>query len=163
VRRRATFALCWSVLLLGCGSVDARDPSLPPSHAAAIRDSVHTMLAAFQRYSSARQWDSVATLYVADSSLRWIENGRLVMRSTASLEQALRSLPATTSIETVYDTLEITPIAPGVASVLAYYHTTFKDSTRGNATFGGLLTMTIVHQPGGWRFLNGHTSSPPKA
>lgn len=161
--RRVPFGLCWSVLLLGCGSVDARDPSLPAPHAAAIRDSVHAMLTAFERYSAARQWDSVATLYVADSSLRWIENGRLVMRSRSALEQTLRSLPPTTSIETVYDTLEITPIAPGVASVLTYYHTTFKDSSHGNATFGGLLTMTIVHRPDGWRFLSGHASSPPKA
>jgi hypothetical protein len=145
-----------------CSAVDARDSLLSSAHAAAIRDSVHEMLSAFQRYSAARQWDSVASLYVADSSLRWIENGRLVMRSRTSLEQMFRSLPSTTSIETVYDTLEITPVAPGAASVLAYYHTTFKDSARGNATFGGLLTMTMVHRPEGWRFLNGHTSSPPK-
>ena len=80
-----------------------------------------------------------------------------------ALEKGLGSLPPTTSIETTYDTLEITPIAPGVASVLAYYRTTFKDSIRGNATFGGLLTMTVVHRPSGWQFLNGHTSAPPKA
>lgn len=150
-------------LLLGCGSADGRGTVLSPTHAQAIRDSVHAMIAAFQRYSATRQWDSVAALYVTDSSLRWIENGRLVMQSRASLEQALKSLPPTTSIETTYDTLEITPVAPGAASVLAYYHTTFNDSTRGSATFGGLLTMTIVHRPEGWRFLNGHTSSPPKS
>jgi len=160
--RMTTWVVTW-IVSAGCSAVDARDSSISPSHAAAIRDSVHTMLATFQRYTAARQWDSVATLYVADSSLRWIENGRLVMRSRTALEQMFRTLPPTTSIETVYDTLEITPVAPGAASVLAYYHTTFKDSARGNATFGGLLTMTVVHRPEGWRFLNGHTSSPPKS
>jgi hypothetical protein len=160
-RRLRLSLLAWTVTI-GCSTVDARDSTMSPLHAAAIRDNVHTMLTAFQRYSAARQWDSVATLYVADSALRWIENGRLVMRSKASLEQVFRLSP-TTSIETVYDTLEITPVVPGAASVLAYDHTTFKDSARGNATFGGLLTMTIVHRPEGWRFLSGHTSSPPKA
>ena len=159
--RRLTVSLLASAWA-GCGAADARGSSLSASHAVAIRDSVHAMLAAFQHYSSSRQWDSVSSLYVADSSLRWIENGRLVMRSRTALEQSLRSLPPATSIETVYDTLEITPVAPGAASVLAYYHTTFRDSARGNASFGGLLTMTIVHRPEGWRFLNGHTSSPPK-
>lgn len=65
-------------------------------------------------------------------------------------------------MEATYDTLEITPVSPGVASVLAYYHTTFKDAMRGNATFGGLLTMTIVHRGPRWQSPNGHTSSPPK-
>jgi hypothetical protein len=39
------------------------------------------------------------------------------------------------------------------------YTTTVKDST-GGYSFGGLLTMTFVHRPGGWRIINGHTSSP---
>ena len=159
MRRRRTIAFV-ACGLAACASVDSRNGSLTPAHASAIRDSVRAMLATFQRYSANRQWDSVATLYVPDSTLRWIENGRVVMRSRAALEQGLGSLPKTTSIETTYDTLEITPVAPGVASVLAYYHTTFRDSARGNATFGGLLTMTIVHRLRGWQFLNGHTSSP---
>jgi hypothetical protein len=161
MRRALTVALAAGCV--ACTSADSRSPSLTAAHASAIRDSVRAMLATFQRYSATRQWDSVATLYIADSTLRWIENGRVVMRSSAALEQGLGSLPKTTSIETSYDTLEITPVAPGVASVLAYYHTTFKDSARGNATFGGLLTMTIVHRRRGWQFLNGHTSSPPKS
>jgi hypothetical protein len=161
--RRALAVSLAVAVLAACATVESRDQALTPAHAAAIRDSVRAMLSTFQRYSANRQWDSVTTLYVADSTLRWIENGRVVMRSSAALEQGFGSLPKTTSIETTYDTLEITPVAPGVAAVLAYYHTTFKDSTRGNATFGGLLTMTIVHRPSGWQFLNGHTSSPPKA
>jgi hypothetical protein len=149
-----------ALVAAACGVADSREPALAPAHAAAIRDSVRAMLATFQRYSAHRQFDSVAALYVSDSTLRWIENGRVVMRSSAALAQGFAALPPTTSIETAYDTLEITPVAPGVASVLTYYRTTFKDSARGNATFGGLLTMTIVHRPGGWQFLNGHTSSP---
>jgi hypothetical protein len=161
--RRALFLCLAASALAACASVDSRTQSLTAAHASAIRDSVRAMLTSFERYSMNRQWDSVATLYVSDTTLRWIENGRVVMRSSAALERGLGSLPRTTSIVTTYDTLEITPVAPGVAAVLAFYHTTFVDSTRGNATFGGLLTMTIVHRPGGWQFLNGHTSSPPPA
>ena len=160
---RLALALAASMGIVACRTADSRETALTPTHSAALQDSIRTMLAAFQRYSAHRQWDSVATLYVPDSTLRWIENGRLVMRSRAALERGYGSLPPTTSIETSYDTLEITPLAPGVASVLAYYHTTFKDSTRGNATFGGLLTMTVVHRARGWQFQNGHTSSPPRS
>ena len=158
---RQSLILTAAALVAGCSPADSREPSLAPAHVSAIRDSVRAMLGAFQRYSARRQFDSVAALYVSDSTLRWVENGRVVMRSSAALEQGLGSLPPTTSIETTYDTLEITPVAPGVASALTYYHTTFRDSTRGNATFGGLLTMTIVHRRHGWQFLNGHTSSVP--
>lgn len=158
--RHLALAAATAAGLAACDA-NTRSVALSSEHSAAIRDSVRTMLATFQRLSASRQWDSVAALYVPDSTLRWIENGRVVMRSSALVKQTLGALPPTTSIETTYDTLEITPVAPGVASVLSYYHTTFNDSARGKATFGGLLTMTIVHRPEGWRFLNGHTSSPP--
>ena len=80
-----------------CASADSREPPLTPAHASAIRDSVRAMLATFQRYSAHREWDSVATLYVSDSTLRWIEDGRVVMRSSTALEKGLRSLPSTSS------------------------------------------------------------------
>src|SRR5262245_57269307 len=130
MRRYAGLAIITGAIM-ACAAGDSHGPMLTPEHSAAIRDSVRTMLATFQRYSATRRWDSVATLYVGDSALRWIENGRLVMRSSAALEKGLGALPPTTSIETTYDTLEITPVAPGVASVLTYYHTTFKDSALG--------------------------------
>ncbi|MGH7615649.1 MAG: nuclear transport factor 2 family protein [Gemmatimonadaceae bacterium] len=160
--RRLLLLVCAAGSVVACDAAPNAE-SLTASHAAAIRDSVHAMLADFQRLSVGKQWDSVSALYVSDSTLRWIENGRVVMKSSDAVKRTFGSLPKTTSIETTFDTLEITPVAPGVACVLAYYHTAFNDATRGSAAFGGLLTMTIVHRPEGWRFLNGHTSTPPKA
>ncbi|MGQ0643734.1 MAG: hypothetical protein ACT4P6_23545 [Gemmatimonadaceae bacterium] len=93
--------------------------------------------------------------------MRWIEDGQVRLRSNAALRGYYGALPLTTSLEMTFDSLEVTPVAPGAASVLTHYHTSVQDSTRGNFTFGGLLTMTIVHQPSGWRIVAGHTSSQP--
>ena len=140
-----------------------RQPALTPAHSAAIQDSVRTMLDDLRRYWAAKQWDSVTALYVGDSTLRWVEDGRVAMRSRATLQQGFAAIPPTTTVRTTYDSLEVTPVVAGVASVLASYHSTFTDTVHGNATFGGLLTMTVIHRPGGWRILTGHSSSPRQA
>lgn len=157
-RTRSLVAFAW-LLVLACSS--GTTTQLTPAHAAAMRDSVQSMLDDFRRYAANRQYDSLIGLYVSDTTLRWIEDGQLRLRSSDALKGYYGALPGSTSIEMRYDSLEITPLKPGAASVLTWYRTTVKDSTRGDFTFGGLLTMTVVHENDGWRIANGHTSSPP--
>jgi len=147
-----------AVAALGAGCV-TRDSPMTTSHMVAMQDSLRATLEAFRRASSAKQWDSVSRMYADDSSFRWIEDGRIVARSATAIRKNFLGLPATTSIETSHDSVEFLPIAPGVAALTTRYTTTVKDST-GGYSFGGLLTMTFVHRPGGWRIINGHTSSP---
>lgn len=67
--------------------------------------------------------------------------------------------------------MEIVPLAPGVASVSTLFETRLAmlmsvpkvsptSPTGGGFGFGGAITMTLVHEAGGWRFLGGHTSTP---
>ena len=133
---------------------------MTPSQVVAAQDSLRTTLEAFQRATTAKQWDSVSHMYSTDSTFRWIEDGRVVARSAATIRQHLLAMPASTSIATAYDSVEYLPIAPGVGSLTTRYTTTVKDSASGGFSFGGILTMTFVHKPDGWRIINGHTSSP---
>jgi SnoaL-like domain len=135
-------------------------PELSAGHAAAIRDSVTTTLEAFRRYSAARQWDSLTAIYAAEPGFRWLENGEVRYRSGAEIRQALSGVPATTRIVTSYQDTEILAIAPGIASVNTRFQTQFLDSTTAPFSFGGAITMTLVHRPEGWRIIAGHTSAP---
>ncbi len=145
-------------LLVACnpGSHELSD-----AHAAAMRDSVQATLAALRQYSAAGQWDSLVRLYADDPRFWFVENGAVRYRSAGQIRQALGSVPPGTRIETTHEGTEITPVAPGVASVATLFHTRFIDSTGAMAfTFEGAATLTLVHRPDGWRILNGHSSSP---
>ena len=153
------FLLVVTAATLGSGCA-ARDVTLTASARAAMQDSLRTTLDAFRIATSASQRDSVSHMYADDSTFRWIEDGRVVARSATVVRQHLLAMPASTRIETAYDSVEYLPVAPGVGSLTTHYTTTVKDSAGGGYSFGGFLTMTLVHRPNGWRIISGHTSSP---
>ncbi len=151
-------AVCLVVgLVAGCARPAA---VLTREHAAALRDSVAQVLTEHQRLSAAGQWDSVLGLFAADSSFRWVERGKVVARSREAIREELSRLPRGTRLVTSYEGTDITALAPGVAVVLTDFQTRLTDSAGAGFSFGGVLTVTMVHQPTGWKFLNGHASGP---
>jgi hypothetical protein len=133
---------------------------LTDSHAEAIQDSVVAALSRLRQYSAAAEWDSVGTFYSGAPAFRFFESGQLQYGSAADVRSALANLPAGMSIATQYRDTEIQALAPGLALVGTMFETTFSDSTGVQFGFGGALTMLWVHEPGGWRILNGHSSAP---
>jgi hypothetical protein len=133
---------------------------LTATQVAAMQDSVRETLSLFRRYQSTSQWDSLSRLYADDDRFRWVENGVVRYRSAADVRQALARLASVMRIETTYQETEILPIAPGLASVVTRFQTRFGDPAAGGFTFGGAITMTLIHAAEGWRILGGHTSSP---
>jgi hypothetical protein len=125
-----------------------------------MQDSVRETLSLFRRYAASSQWDSLSRLYADDESFRWVENGVVRYRSAAEVRQALMRLTSTMRIETTYQDTEILPIAPGLAAVVTRFQTRFGDPAAGGFTFGGAISMTLIHAAEGWRILGGHTSSP---
>lgn len=135
------------------------DPGLTSVHAAAIRDSVTTALSAYQAQAAAGQWDSVLTFYADDPGFRWVEEGRVVADSVDDIRRTFSGLPAGLRIETEFTGLEITPLAPGAASVVTAFSTRFRDSTGVKFAFGGMMTVAMVHHGARWQFLTGHSST----
>lgn len=136
-------------------------PTLTPSHAAAVQDSVRAALADFGRYAAVAQWDSLLGLYSTDSSFRWIENG--TRHRFAAVRQAMTSMPPGVRVETTYDSTEVVPLAPGLATLTTYYETRFVGSTPA-VHFGGAISMIWAHEPAGWRIRGGQSASrPPSA
>lgn len=146
--------------LAACATTARTAQPLSDVHATAIRDSVQQTLDLFRRYSRTRQWDSLVTLYADDPRFRWIENGAVRYRSPSDIQVGLAALPPNTSIESTYRDTEITPIAPGIASVTTLFQTRFVSPPAPPFEFGGAITMMLIHRPDGWRILSGHSSAP---
>ena len=155
----ASFATLLVGLLVNTGCQNSSH-RLTDSHAEAIQDSVAAALSQFRRYSAAAEWDSVGALYSDVPAFRFFESGQLRYGSAAEVRSALGNLPAGMSITTDYRDTEIQALAPGLALASTMFETTFSDSTGARFGFGGALTMLWVHEPGGWRILNGHSSAP---
>jgi hypothetical protein len=124
----------------------APGPTLEPSHATALRDSVATALTAFQRYSAASQWDSLGALYSSDTAFRFLESGTIQYRTAAEVRNALEAIPSGTHLETTYEDLVIVPLAPGLAHVTSRFQTAFVGSTGTQFTFVGVLSMIWLHE-----------------
>jgi ketosteroid isomerase-like protein len=130
------------------------------ARAAAIRQGVQATLDAFCKLSAAGQWDAVMRLYADDPHFVWVTNGAIVSRSLDEIRKHFTGTPAGSRVETTYQDTEITPLAPGVATVLTRFETRITDAQGGGFHFGGLLTMTLVERGDGWKILDGHASSP---
>ena len=130
--------------------------ALTSSHAAAMQDSVRSALATYQRYSASAEWDSLVGLYRDDSTFSWIEDGR--RSRSAAVRKTLTSIPGL-KVETAYDSTEIIPLAPGIASVTANYRTTFVGANP-PVQFHGAISMIWKHDAGGWKIWSGHSSGP---
>jgi len=153
--RRMT-ALAVVAVVSGC----SRPTAFTAAHRSAIVDSVNTMLTAFRQAAGSLDPDSVARFYVTDSTFRWIEDGVIRYTSRDQIAAAYRGVVGTvTATRLLYDGTVITPLAPGVASVVTGFaqQFTMRDGLSGG--FAGAVTAVVVHRAEGWQFLSGHTSS----
>jgi ketosteroid isomerase-like protein len=159
MRRTARFASLLVGLLVST-SCQSSSYRLTDSHAEAIQDSVADVLSQFRQYSAAAEWDSVGAFYSDSPAFRFFESGQLRYGSAAEVRSALDNLPAGTSLTTDYRDTEVQALAPGLALASTMFETTVFDSTGARVSFGGAVTMLWVHESGGWRMLNGHSSAP---
>lgn len=150
-------ALLTVLLAAGC----ARPPAaLRADHAAAVADSARAFLVEFSRLSEAARWDSLGQLYSSRADFRFLESGEVRYASAAAIREALRAIPEGTRIRTEYTDVSVQPIAPGIAGVSALFTTRFVDATGGSFGFSGALSLTLQHEPAGWRIISGHSSAP---
>ncbi len=159
MRRHASLAAIVVTCLSGCEAVA---PAFTAEHRAAIVDSVHTMLADFRAAVGTLDGDSVATFYVADSTLRWIEDGTVRYTARAQIAQAFHDFRgAITGSRLLYDGTVVTPLAPGVAVMSSGFAQQFARADGTSGGFAGAVSAVVVHRGDRWLFQSGHTSSAP--
>jgi len=150
-----------TVLTLFLATGCARPPGpLSAEHAAALGDSARAFLTDFSRLSSTAEWDSLSQLYSARADFRFLESGEVRYASATAIRDALRAVPAGTRIRTEYSDVSVQPIAPGLAGVSALFATQFVDSAGAGFGFSGAMSLTLQHEPAGWRIISGHSSAP---
>lgn len=140
-------------------------PTFDAAHRAAMIDSIEARLTAFRAAVGTMQADSVAQFYLGDSTFRWIEDGVVRYRSRAEIATAIReAAPFMSDAELRYDGTEVTPLAPGVASIATGFAQKFTAPDGQRTGFVGAITAVMVNTPAGWVFQSGHTSSvvPPR-
>ena len=151
-----------ATLVILLGSIGCVRPAadLTAEHAAAIGDSARVFLAEFSRLSAAARWDSLGALYSDRTDFRFLESGEVRYPSAAAIRDAFASMPVGTRIRTENTDVAVQPLAPGVAGVSARFATQFLDSTGAGFRFGGAISLTLQHEPAGWRIVSGHSSAP---
>lgn len=148
------------VILLGSVGCARPNADMSAEHAAAIGDSARVFLAEFTRLSEAAQWDSLGALYSERADFRFLESGEVRYADAAAIRAALTTMPAGTHIRTEHTDVVVQPLAPGVAGVAARFATQFVDSAGVSFGFSGAITLTLQHEPLGWRIVSGHSSAP---
>lgn len=158
--RRATLAL---LAAAACGTPrPAADPAaLAPTHAAAIGDSVDTMLDSLRAAFGRRDPEAAAAFYADDPRFRWVEDGRVRYASRAQMRDALRQMTGLRDLDLSFFDPIVTPVAPGVAVLVTNFAQKVVDGGGTARGFAGVMTATVIHAGGRWMFLVGHTSAAP--
>src|ERR1700730_6254082 len=133
---------------------------MPGAKAAVIRKGVQATLDAYREHAAAGRWDELMRLYADEPRFRWVSSGIVEARSVEQIRKYFAALPPSARVETTYQDAEITPLAPGVATVTTLFQTRLVDSQSGGFSFGGALTMILVKRADGWKILGGHSSGP---
>ncbi len=133
---------------------------LSPDQAAAVRQGVQATLDAYRTLAAAGQWDALMRLHADDPRFRWVANGAVEARAVGDIRKSFEALSPGVRVETSYQNTEITPLSPDLAYVVTSFQTRLVDPNSKGFSFGGILTMTFLRRPDGWKILNGHSSSP---
>jgi hypothetical protein len=157
--RRTRAAL---LLTLATACAPAADPRLDPEHAGAMRDSVGALL------------EDIAAGLAAEGPLAWlryledspgfvmVSDGQVVFPNRDSAQAFLLSFAeSVTSMQLVWDSTRVEPLAPGIAAIAAQYHESITDTAGAVASFGGSVSGVARNRSGEWRFQHLHWSSPP--
>lgn len=136
--------------------------SFDGAHRAALSDSVRTMLNDWTAAIATRDADRVARFYSDSIDFRWIEDGQVRYASRGELVSAIRAFAAPLRALTVTLTEpEITPLRPGLATVVTAFAQKMTDSTGAVSGVAGAISGVVVHGDSGWAFLQGHGSLLP--
>lgn len=156
-RTGGTHLLAAVLLCTGCAPDST---AFPPAHQAALADSVREVMAELERLWARAALDSVGALYSTSDSFRFYEEGRLRYSSSDGVREALAEIPAGIHLTTVYDDVQVLPLAAGRALANATFRTEARDPDGATVfSFEGAVTVLWVREADGWRIASGHSST----
>jgi len=150
-----------TALLAGCGGSTGE---LTPERSVAIRDSVDAFMAEVAAGVSARSSTGWLDYFEASPAFLMASDGRIAFASHPEAVEAVTAMArGFRSIDLVWGTVRIDPLAPGLAHVATDYREAITDTAGAVVQFGGYMTAVARHADTGWRLVNLHWSSPVPA
>ncbi len=153
--------LLYTVLLAGALTVAAcktETERFTDVRRAAVADEVLATLDAYGASINSADFDMALTFYSEDSRFFWAEDGKVKYNSRADISAAFAELATYGKTKVEYGERIVTVLSPEVATLLVEHKTTVA-SDRGEFSFSGLLTITLLKTGEDWKFVSGHTST----
>ena len=107
---------------------------------------------------TARDFEALRELYVADERFVWIEDSEVRYRSAEDVIAAFAAFPAEMAIHTTLSDLSIVPAGDSAAHAWARFETRIGEGEDA-FSFSGSLSFVLERSGETWRILGGHTSS----
>jgi len=153
-------AIALAGVVLGCAPDAPPEDPFDEARRGAIADSVRATIDDFVSTVEAGEWGELAEFYADDPRFRWMEDGRVTYDSQEAIVASLVEVGSSfTHGSLEYSDVEFTALAPGLAAFSARFEQRLVDGDGGGFSFSGVLGATLVHEPNGWKFLLGHTST----
>jgi ketosteroid isomerase-like protein len=153
MRPRSLLALA---LLIPAGTLAAQEPlDWDP---AAVELEIVPLIDLYGRAFNDRDTVTIRGMYVDDERFSWYEDGRLRYRNADDILRAIRNL-GDMDIRTQWLDRKVVPLSPTLASLRLGFVTRINLSNGTEMEFRGVQTMVVERTSGGWRIVNGHTST----
>ena len=153
------YRLCISLAFITLIANGCQQKSSSPSNE--ITKSVDSLLNSYQSLMSSGNVDSLISLYSNDPRFHWVEDGKTAYNSPKEIEKGFKGLRRAYSHSNLeLSNTKITPLPPDYASITTHFKQSLADSSGSGFSFSGIMTITVVKEQSGWKFLIGHVSSP---
>jgi ketosteroid isomerase-like protein len=131
-------------------------PDASDAREAAIADTVQRLFSEYGRALNDGDIDRASRFFADDPRFAWFEDGASRFASRADVRAALIQARSTGGARTRFASPQVTVIDPQTVTLAAMFRETYAGSDV--APVRGVLTITLVREPEGWRFLVGHRS-----
>lgn len=142
-----------SVLVGGCRSTA---PGLPTTEL--VHAEVLAFLDEWNRAVATQDQAAIRAAYADGHQLLWFEDGMLRYQSGDDILSAMQQFPRDTHIHTIFSNVTTRLLSARHVYCSATFQTSLTMPTSG-FEYGGIITMLLERQEGGWVFIDGHTST----
>ena len=133
-------------------------PRVEEAREAAIADTVQRVFTEYTRALNAGDVERASRFYADDPRFEWFEDGVQRFKSRADVLAALSQARTSGAARTQFDNPQITVLDEQTAVLATTFHTAGAGGGEGEPASRGALTITLVREREGWRFLIGHSS-----
>ena len=149
------------IFILIIGLVGAACSQPPAVDHAAVDEAIRDVLRQYGERINAGEWTASLDLYSDDERFYWAEDGRIAYPTKDAVREGLEGLGA--SLESTRLTagdVRVTVLSESHGLAAFPYTQAMRLKSGTEFEFSGVITMTLQKEPGGWRILSGHSSSP---